>query len=363
MAMAETKRVAREHRSAVHCVAIDRASQRLLLSGGADAAVRLYDLEQLETVSMGTRQITAQQQTAAATTGRGGGHSGLVSSVAWYGGDAGMFASGSFDGTVRVWDAADMSEACRFDMDSRVRSVAMSATGEHALVAVGDMSDHVRLCDLRTGAAAQSLAVEGRGTVAVAWSATGAYSLATGACDGAVRVWDVRRADAHVAAVGQLQHVGDVAFTADGRHVVGASTGGRVCKWTVGGVLAFDMQTQAPPTTVPPPPAAAEPLRMAMAGDATVFVPGCGGNGMAVAAVDVDAGAQMAALEGHMSQALCAAWRGMARLELYTGGSNGELIVWGAAGREAATAAQEAAREDAWSESDSDGNDSDSDSD
>ncbi|KAJ2372978.1 hypothetical protein IW150_003850, partial [Coemansia sp. RSA 2607] len=205
MAMAETKRVAREHRSAVHCVAIDGASERLLLSAGADAAIRLYNLEQFEAAAMGTQKIAAQRQTAEASRGGGsGGHSGPVSSVAWYGGDAGMFASGSFDGTVRVWDASDMSEACQFDMDSRVRSVAMSATGEHALVAVGDMSDNVRLCDLRTGAAAQSLAVDGGGTAAVAWSATAAHSVATGACDGSVRVWDVRMADAHVEAVGQL---------------------------------------------------------------------------------------------------------------------------------------------------------------
>ncbi|KAJ2369964.1 hypothetical protein IW150_005023, partial [Coemansia sp. RSA 2607] len=150
-----------------------------------------------------------------------------------------------------------------------------------------------------------------------------------------VRVWDVRMADAHVEAVGQLERVGDVAFAADGHHVVGASTDGRVCKWTVGGAQVFDMRTQAEATIAPA--REFETLHMAMAGDATVFVPGCGGNIMAVAAVDTDSGTQVAALEGHLSQALCAAWRGT-RMELYTGGSNGEVVACGDRGAGESTA-------------------------
>ncbi|KAJ1818891.1 hypothetical protein LPJ56_003754, partial [Coemansia sp. RSA 2599] len=200
LALSETKRVARVHSLPVHSLAIDRAFSRFMLSAGADTSIQLYDLDSVDATHTCARQIAPKQQVPS-----GAGHTRLVTSVEWYFGDCGMFSTGSFDNTLRIWDASEMTEACRFDLEARVNRHRMSTAGAHMLIAVADESEHVRLCDLASGAFAQALPVLAQGTSALAWSPTEPYVLATGGNDGSLKLWDIRQASSQLLLLSSTQ--------------------------------------------------------------------------------------------------------------------------------------------------------------
>ncbi|KAJ2330609.1 hypothetical protein GGH91_006623, partial [Coemansia sp. RSA 2671] len=195
MALAETKRMARAHSAAVHSLAIDNVEHRYMLSAGADISIQLYDLNSFEQTPTCARQVAPTSQIAANAAST---HTSLISSIAWYPLDKGMFTTSSFDHTLRVWDAQSMAEACQFDLDSRVLSHCMSVTGEHALIAATNESAYIRLCDLRSGSSAQTLLAHYSGSMAAAWSPKQPFVLASGGIDGALCMWDIRRADSQL---------------------------------------------------------------------------------------------------------------------------------------------------------------------
>jgi DNA excision repair protein ERCC-8 len=94
--------------------------------------------------------------------GRGGvggpGHSASVSSCCWYPVDTGLFVTGSYDHTVKLWDTNCMAAACEWAMPSKVYNVAMSPlASSHCLVATGCEDRNIRLCDPNTGSTAHTL--------------------------------------------------------------------------------------------------------------------------------------------------------------------------------------------------------------
>ncbi|KAJ1647748.1 DNA excision repair protein ERCC-8 [Coemansia erecta] len=377
LALSETTRMARVHTLPVHSLAIDRALNRFMLSAGADTSIQLYDLDCSETAVACAKQIAPKQQVPS-----GAGHTRLVTSIEWYFADCGMFSTGSFDNTLRVWDASNMTEACRFDLEARVNRHQMSTTGAHMLIAVADESEHVRLCDLASGAFAQSLPVHGQGTNAVAWSPTEPYVLATGGNDGSLKLWDIRQADS------QLQHfsapsgpnarnqspvrsgtqhagsldkkVGDMFFVKDGAHLVSIGIDHRLQKWLIAGsqsALLFDLQISVSSSSSMVNAGSAKSLQATYtsasdeltAGSEVAFIP----NGdTTVAVIDIANGTQMALLDGHLSQTLCAAWR-PGHLELFTGGADGNILKWCPPAREMLSEAQKRAQKDTWSEDES----------
>ncbi|KAJ2720713.1 hypothetical protein GGI07_004440 [Coemansia sp. Benny D115] len=384
--LAETRRFAHVHTAPVHCLALEKTAGRLLLSAGADTSIQMYDLDGAqETGPHSTRQIAPVHRVAA-----GAGHTRLVSSAEWYCVDAGMFSTGSFDGTVRVWDAGAMVEACRFDMEARVYSQHMSATGIHTLIAVADESAHIRLCDLTAGSFAQSIFADEGGNTAVAWSPTSPFLLATGGRSGSVRLWDIRRPDTQLHSLksnitgprraASSTAVGGMLFTGDGSCVLSVGQDRRMRVWSVDNVdyapWAEEVSTphchhhyaadtrgdrathSATPAAALAAAAAAPPLlgpvNMAVtsATDATtlgsdvLFVP----NGdTTVAAVDAASGRRLALLDGHFGPTTCAVWRASS-LELFTSGADADILVWRPPALEQLSEAQQALQTDCWSD-------------
>ncbi|KAJ2715129.1 hypothetical protein H4R19_001371 [Coemansia spiralis] len=362
LALAESKRLARAHTAAVHSLAIDAAHERYLLSAGADTSIQLYDLDAGSNnsgASSGVRQIEPTQSIPA-----GAGHSRIVSSVAWYPVDSGLFATASFDGTLCIWDAATMTEACRFDLECRVYCQAMSPTGAHALVAAASEAAHIRLGDLRTGAFAQTLPIRQPGGTAVAWSPVSPHILASGSAGGGLRLWDIRQAGGHLhdfgSGDGADAHPGGVCgllFAADGRRLVSSGTDAGVRVWDID-------EPQSPLADIPSGCesdsrryGALRRCELAIAtapGDAAsssiVFCPN-GDN--TVAAIDIAGGRRLPALDGHFAPTLCAAWR-PGHAELYTGGADSNVLVWCAPARAAPSEDVAGLRADTWSESESD---------
>ena len=111
--------------------------------------------------------------------------------------DTGMFFTGSFDGVVAGWDTNECRRVVSFDMTDKIYAVGMSPVAtSHALVACGTSDPRVRLCDPASGNVTHTFAGHRDAVWAVEWTRGSEWILATGGCDGDIRVWDIRRAGA-----------------------------------------------------------------------------------------------------------------------------------------------------------------------
>lgn len=112
-----------------------------------------------------------------------------------------------------------------WDLGSKLYTHAISPIADHLLVACGMAHPAVRLVDLRTNSAVQSLVapgqISGGGAVfSLAWSPRHEHVLASGTLDGAVRIWDIRRASALLGLLDQEDSLGIFARSSgSGGHV------------------------------------------------------------------------------------------------------------------------------------------------
>ncbi|OAA62421.1 WD repeat protein [Niveomyces insectorum RCEF 264] len=214
------------HQAGVNALALERFDGRILLSGGADATIRVWDLEQAAAPSNssgstlyhpvaeisragndssgrpGDRRFSAAAisslSSSSASPRRHQGHRFGITHLSFYPFDPAAFLSSSYDQTLKLWATdAPPRLAGAFDLGAKVYRHAVSPVADnHLLVACATQHPAVRLVDLRSGAAVQSLVAPGQvagGVLAVAWSPRHAHVLASGAVDGTVRLWDVRR--------------------------------------------------------------------------------------------------------------------------------------------------------------------------
>lgn len=133
-----------------------------------------------------------------------------VSSVAYYPPDPGLFVTASYDKSVKVWDANELTVAFTFDLGLAPHSVAIAPHARHALVAVSSASPAIRLLDLASGSATHSLVHGGRpvGTCTANWSPRDEHILASGGSDGTVMLWDIRMAAGCIACLDMTANSG-----------------------------------------------------------------------------------------------------------------------------------------------------------
>ncbi|KAK0638906.1 WD40-repeat-containing domain protein [Cercophora newfieldiana] len=255
------------HQAGVTALALERFDGKILVSGGADATIKLWDLEQCHnpTVSHTYRPVASIPRAEIAPSGTqlspSAGHRFSITHLSFYPFDSDAFLSTSFDQTLKLWSTTSARVSGSFRLGAKVYTHATSPIASHLLVACGTQHPAVRLVDLRSSAAVQSLASPGQiggtagATLAVAWSPLHEHVLASGAVDGAVRIWDVRKSSGLVALLDQEDslalagpattpnrgirmsakaHTGPVnglTWTDDGSYIVSAGHDRRVRVW------------------------------------------------------------------------------------------------------------------------------------
>ena len=217
-ASGQCARVLSGHQSWVDSVALSRDGQAVA-SGANDGTVRVWDAAS----GRCTRVL--------------GGHQGRVLSVA-LSGDGQTAVSGSQDGTVRVWDAA--GGRCthvlggRYDGDVEalsgvsVVSVALSDDGQTVAAGADDCSVHV--WDAASGQCTYLLSGHEGRVLGVALSGDG-KTVISGSDDGTVRRWDVAGGQSTCVLSGQENRVLSVALSRDGKTVLSGANDGTVRLW------------------------------------------------------------------------------------------------------------------------------------
>ncbi|KAF4125777.1 DNA excision repair protein ERCC-8 [Geosmithia morbida] len=275
----------RAHGAGVSSLAVEKFDGRILVSGGTEGAIKIWDLEACGATQHGTytfrpASTIARCPPAAAANnyrvgsgagggggggggGKGMGHTHGITHLAFYPFDPDAFLSSSYDKTLRLWSTATSQLSACFHLNATIYSHSTSPVADHLIVACATQHPHVRLVDLRSGSAVQALAAHGGPVLSTAWSPRQEHVLASGHADGRVRVWDVRRAGGPLAQLDQEDSLGVVhrfehaaaagapgppsvsrasaqahddavnglAWTPDARHILSAGLDSRIRMW------------------------------------------------------------------------------------------------------------------------------------
>lgn len=237
------------HVSGVNAITIDKFEGRYLLSGGADSSIAIWDLEASTTQSEAGNihlPLSAVNKTAKE-------HKLGITQLCFYPFDSLAFLTSSYDHTVKIYSSETLAPSASFDLDCVVYNIALSPIASHLLVACATQAPNVRLVDLRSGANTHSLAGHTGAILSTAWSPVHEHMLASGATDGTVRFWDIRRSVGELGVldledtIGQLGKaassssstrrqahrgpVNGIVWTENGRHLVTCGHDQRVRVW------------------------------------------------------------------------------------------------------------------------------------
>ena len=173
----------------VNTVDIEPNEHRLMITGGADATIKGWRLDEI-TSSRKTQIIKSPVEVEKGPST----HKFGITHLTFHPLDTNTFFTSSFDHSLKIYDTETFEPYGSVELDSIIYSFAVSPTGEGNLVACCTQHPMVRLVDLNSGSSTHSLIGHHGAVISSAWSPRKAHILATGGTDGTVRIWDVRQA-------------------------------------------------------------------------------------------------------------------------------------------------------------------------
>ncbi|XP_062509442.1 DNA excision repair protein ERCC-8-like [Corticium candelabrum] len=244
--LSKEKNVIHYHETAVKALDIDSVEGRYLLTGAADGGLAIFDVRNTSGSDKWMAPVVCTVEGKVAP-----GHQYMVSSVQWYPHDTGMFFTSSTDQTLKVWDANTLRVSEQFNFQHSVFMHHISPmASSHCLIAVGGDTEHITLCDMRSGSQSHILQGHREGVLSVCWSPRSDYLLASGSLDQCILLWDVRKVRSCVASLDQHNgkqasdtphlgvsaHNGSVtalSFLPDGLHLLSFGRDNRLRLWDV----------------------------------------------------------------------------------------------------------------------------------
>ena len=161
------------------------------------------------------------------------GHSDYVSAVC-YSPHGKFMLSGSFDGTLKLWEIATGKELRTFsEHTGLVCSVCFSPDGKYALSGSWDHS--VKLWDVATGKELKSMDGHCGWVLSVGFSPDGKYAIS--GCDNwIIKLWDLSTGQELKTFAGHKDFVNSVCFSPDGKYVLSGSDDKTIKLWEISSV-------------------------------------------------------------------------------------------------------------------------------
>ncbi|MGP1414934.1 MAG: eIF2A-related protein [Treponema sp.] len=157
-------------------------------------------------------------------------HSGTIESIA-YSPDGKYIASGSSDGTIKIWEA-ETGRLLRTLTGHADDIYSVSYSPDGAYLASGSNDKTIRIWEVKTGACIKTLTGHTSYVRSVTYSPDGAY-LASGSWDETVKIWEIATGECIKTLSGHTDDVGSVAYSPDGAYLASGSDDKTVKLWKV----------------------------------------------------------------------------------------------------------------------------------
>ncbi|KAH7471855.1 Vegetative incompatibility protein [Fusarium oxysporum f. sp. matthiolae] len=215
------------HKRAIEIAPLQAYASALVFSPASSQVRKLFKKEEPDW--MISKPSVEENWNACLQTLEGHGH--WVSSVT-FSADGQWIASGSYDKTVKIWDAG--TGTCDQTLEGHghwVDSVAFSADGQR--IASGSRDITVKVWDTGAGACMRTLEGHGDSVLSVVFSADGRW-IASSSYDKTVKIWDAGTGACVRTLEGHGHWVTSVTFSADGRWIASGSLDNTVKIWDAG---------------------------------------------------------------------------------------------------------------------------------